>query len=205
MFRDFERWPRYKELYIKAFDEMIKRHQLIKDANGNPTEVGGANRCSRLTSRGYEWIEQDRPEESMRLWLETATPGGGAERVVELERRGESDLLDEQQQQISRGGAPQQLDALQLRIREGLAITCVSDGSIIPTVESTFIKHQSDVPYNNNPEIADFESGESIVESLTYKTPFKHGGGRWLTDEDILKDLSGRENFEYWTRVACHN
>lgn len=76
MLRDFERWPRYKELYIKAFDEMIKRHQLIKDADGKPVEVGGgANRCSRLTSRGYEWIVQDRGEESMRLWLETATPG----------------------------------------------------------------------------------------------------------------------------------
>lgn len=41
MLRDFERWPRYKELYIKAFDEMIKRHQLIKDADGKPVEVGG--------------------------------------------------------------------------------------------------------------------------------------------------------------------
>lgn len=42
--------------------------------------------------------------------------------------------------------------------------------------ESTFIEHQSDVPYNRDPSVADYESGESIVESLTYKKPFKQGG-----------------------------
>lgn len=39
MLKDFERWPRYKELYIKAFDEMIKNHPgEIKVANGELVE-----------------------------------------------------------------------------------------------------------------------------------------------------------------------
>ena len=38
MIRDFERWPKYKELYIKAFQRMIDNHPgqiRILDPNGN--------------------------------------------------------------------------------------------------------------------------------------------------------------------------
>lgn len=52
----------------------------------------------------------------------------------------------------------------------------LTDGPNNPMAESTFIEHQSDVPYNRDPSVADYESGESIVESLTYKKPFKQGG-----------------------------
>ena len=39
MLRDFERWPKYKELYIRAFDKMIKNHPgEIKVASGEPVE-----------------------------------------------------------------------------------------------------------------------------------------------------------------------
>ena len=42
MIEDFERWPRYKELYIKAFDKMIAMHPgEIKVATGEPVESGG--------------------------------------------------------------------------------------------------------------------------------------------------------------------
>ena len=42
MLRDFERWPKYKELYIKAFDKMIANHPgEIKVADGTPSEAGG--------------------------------------------------------------------------------------------------------------------------------------------------------------------
>ena len=45
MLKDFERYPRYKELYIKAFDKMIKNHPgEIKVATGEPitdTSSGG--------------------------------------------------------------------------------------------------------------------------------------------------------------------
>ena len=42
MLRDFERWPRYKELYIRAFDQMIKNHPgEITIATGEPAEVAG--------------------------------------------------------------------------------------------------------------------------------------------------------------------
>lgn len=42
MLRDFERWPRYKELYIRAFDKMIANHPgEIKVASGELAEIGG--------------------------------------------------------------------------------------------------------------------------------------------------------------------
>lgn len=47
MERDFERYPKYKELYIKAFDRMIKNHPgEIKVASGELAEnnVGGVQR-----------------------------------------------------------------------------------------------------------------------------------------------------------------
>ena len=42
MLRDFERWPRYKELYIRAFDKMIANHPgEIRVASGAPVGDGG--------------------------------------------------------------------------------------------------------------------------------------------------------------------
>ena len=42
MLRDFERWPRYKKLYIRAFDRMIKNHPgEIKVADGTPVSENG--------------------------------------------------------------------------------------------------------------------------------------------------------------------
>lgn len=53
MLRDFERWPRYKQLYIKAFDQMIKNHPgEIKVATGelveNVSGGGGYSDIHRL-------------------------------------------------------------------------------------------------------------------------------------------------------------
>lgn len=43
MLRDFERWPRYKELYIRAFDKMLENHPgEIKVATGEPASGGGS-------------------------------------------------------------------------------------------------------------------------------------------------------------------
>lgn len=42
MLRDFEKWPKYKELYIRAFDKMISNHPgEIKAANGTIVENRG--------------------------------------------------------------------------------------------------------------------------------------------------------------------
>lgn len=52
MIRDFERWPKYKEKYIKAFDRMIANHPgEIKVASGElaQTNVGGYSAASGLT------------------------------------------------------------------------------------------------------------------------------------------------------------
>lgn len=52
MERDFERYPKYKELYIKAFDQMIKNHPgEIKVASGELAENnGGDSNIHRMAS-----------------------------------------------------------------------------------------------------------------------------------------------------------
>ena len=45
MKRDFERYPKYRDNYIRAFDRMIKAHpNEIKVATGIPAENGGGTR-----------------------------------------------------------------------------------------------------------------------------------------------------------------
>lgn len=47
MLADFERWPKYKELYIKAFDKMIANHPgEIKVADGELAKPNGGGSCS---------------------------------------------------------------------------------------------------------------------------------------------------------------
>lgn len=51
MIRDFERWPRYKELYIRAFEKMIANHPgEIRVASGAPVpeERGGHSSIHRM-------------------------------------------------------------------------------------------------------------------------------------------------------------
>lgn len=77
MLRDFERWPRYKELYIRAFDQMIKNHPgEITIATGEPAEVAGGVQPS--SEHGF---------------------GGQAEEtgMVEMGCSDKSGLLDQQQ------------------------------------------------------------------------------------------------------------
>ena len=52
MLRDFARWPRYKELYIRAFDKMIQNHPgEIKVASGELAETNGGG-VQRYTQDG---------------------------------------------------------------------------------------------------------------------------------------------------------
>ncbi len=46
MLQDFERWPKYKELYIRAFDRMIANHPgEIHVVTGEPAEIVGESDC----------------------------------------------------------------------------------------------------------------------------------------------------------------
>lgn len=63
MIRDFERWPAFKNLYIKAFDMMIKNHPgEIKVATGELAEIGvGGNsslNCAILQENGINNAEK---------------------------------------------------------------------------------------------------------------------------------------------------
>lgn len=52
MLRDFERWPKYKENYIRAFDRMIANHPgEIRVATGEPAVTGGGGVLLRA------WVE----------------------------------------------------------------------------------------------------------------------------------------------------
>lgn len=87
MLQDFERWPQYKELYIKAFDQMIKNHPgEIKVATGelveNSTE-GGVQRYTQDGSLGA-------PDRSLNGTDQATGESGGRERERERERRGET-------------------------------------------------------------------------------------------------------------------
>lgn len=128
MLRDFERWPRYKELYIRAFDEMIKRHTGITDANGEIPR-GGAGNVSDI--HGLDLKAQD--------GIKTT----------------------ETEQESCKTSSTNHTDKI-----GGAILQCMDQWK--PT-----ILKQSDVPYNKNSMIADFKSGESIVESLIYRIPFE--------------------------------
>lgn len=58
MERDFERWPRYKELYIRAFDKMLKTHPATEEAlkNLDKPPVGGGWRDKSAEFNIDLWI-----------------------------------------------------------------------------------------------------------------------------------------------------
>lgn len=64
MRRDFERWPKYKELYIKAMERMVKRHpgqikiMTGEDAKGyrsSETEEGRALSEAEMAQIIFKW------------------------------------------------------------------------------------------------------------------------------------------------------
>ena len=65
MKRDFERYPKYRDNYIRAFDRMIKAHpNEIKVATGQPAEIGGGysqNGCNGVvnSNTNYEMVDLD--------------------------------------------------------------------------------------------------------------------------------------------------
>ena len=59
MLCDFERWPGYKNLYIKAFDRMIKNHPgEITVASGAPADTSGGGNFSENGLFGAENVAQ---------------------------------------------------------------------------------------------------------------------------------------------------
>jgi len=55
MLKDFERYPRYKELYIKAFDKMIKNHPgEIKVATGELVTDDSSGGGEKFSENGFD-------------------------------------------------------------------------------------------------------------------------------------------------------
>lgn len=72
MRKDFERYPKYRDNYIRAFDRMIKNHPgEIKIATGEQAETGGGN--SEHGSSGAEMVHR---QESVAI--EASNRGGGS-------------------------------------------------------------------------------------------------------------------------------
>jgi 3'-phosphoadenosine 5'-phosphosulfate sulfotransferase (PAPS reductase)/FAD synthetase len=79
MRKDFERYPKYRDNYIRAFDRMIKAHPgEIKIATGEPAENGGGN--SEHGSSGAEMVHR---QESVAMIANE----GGVDRVVGMATR----------------------------------------------------------------------------------------------------------------------
>lgn len=56
MLKDFEIWPQYKNLYIKAFEQMIKNHPgEIRIATGELAETNGGGGASRMFKEWIQW------------------------------------------------------------------------------------------------------------------------------------------------------
>lgn len=116
MKRDFERYPKYRENYIRAFDRMIKAHpNEIKVATGEPASFGGG-RCSTYT---YDGAEGGDLEEGGRNPIVVGLDDEKHERL----KRGESDV---QYKKIRNG-----YDEYKWWIEE--AITSDSAGGGMPT------------------------------------------------------------------------
>jgi 3'-phosphoadenosine 5'-phosphosulfate sulfotransferase (PAPS reductase)/FAD synthetase len=71
MRRDFERYPKYKENYIRAFDRMIKNHPgEIRIATGEVAESGGVE--TKHGSSGADMVDEQKT-----VQLESDSGGGG--------------------------------------------------------------------------------------------------------------------------------
>lgn len=82
MRRDFERYPKYRELYIMAFEKMIANHPgEIRAASGALIEQGGEKDCSNSGKNGapseryrqgaervMAWWMKDLPADAKKGW-----------------------------------------------------------------------------------------------------------------------------------------
>ena len=84
MLRDFERWPKYKELYIKAFDRMIANHPgEIRVATGELAMPNVGGTCAERGSIGAPDVKDDIDNQSTDI---TGIMDGSQSVNVERER-----------------------------------------------------------------------------------------------------------------------
>lgn len=86
MLQDFERYPKYKALYIRAFDQMIKNHPgEIRVASGQPVDENAGGGYSDIHRMGR--MEHLTAQPTMRPDNQVAPPNGeGAESLGDEER-----------------------------------------------------------------------------------------------------------------------
>ena len=93
MRKDFERYPKYRDNYIRAFDRMIKNHPgEIKIATGEPAETGGGN--SEHGSSGAEMVHR---QESVAI----EAANRGVDRMVVISARNRPERTRQQVTRIS--------------------------------------------------------------------------------------------------------
>ena len=93
MLADFERWPKYKELYIKAFDRMIANHPgEIKVASG---ELAQPNGGGVLLSKWNDWCGRSQSVKAERE-REKARPTRSATQN-KIQRAGTVGMVDQPQ------------------------------------------------------------------------------------------------------------
>lgn len=123
MLRDFERYPKYKELYIRAFDQMIKNHPgeikvatgyLVEDTNG-----GGYSDIHRMGR--MELLTDSEMKPSMRLPMQESTLTTDACTHTHTHRAAANHSSREREQNCSSDGCgcTEQTKALRLGARRG--------------------------------------------------------------------------------------
>lgn len=137
MLADFERWPRYKDLYIKAFDQMIANHPgEIKTASGELATPNGGGICSLSTSTGQtdsvtgsQFVKAERERASLRGSSSNGIGGWASSRGIYQGRLAET------------------------------SSEVVADG--FGGRESILLDRK---PINPNPRVADYESADEVME-----------------------------------------
>ena len=174
MLRDFERWPQYKNLYIKAFEKMIANHPgEIKVASGELAESnGGVERYTQDGSTGVsdgdgffdQWRAESDAESGEAASTHTHTHTHTTARPqCELERTGRSGQQNGHSLigSISSDGTVERERERERRAAPPRMVDVDAPGAEIfgGTTPS-----KSPVPYNPDPRVADDESAEEVME-----------------------------------------
>lgn len=160
MLRAFARWPKYKELYIRAFDRMIKNHPgEIKVATGELVEnVSGGGASNLHIMARVDGISTTGDEEDMKS-LPT-----GSNRAAENSGGGEYFPIIQTDQSFTTIGsstAPRGMWSSGSRTaNDGETIS----GLLAMAVQAESNRQRAKADYNHDPSVADFDSGAACLE-----------------------------------------
>ena len=167
MLEDFERYPRYKELYIRAFDKMIKNHpgeirvatgELVDNGSGGGTQYSGSGSDgAREQTQSPATMVADADGNGELRVLDSELLNGEAANVV-----GGSRMIEWWLWMCRHDFNSEALNPLTGQ-KDKRLMEADYDGMIVGIEE---IQPQSVAPraYNPDPRVADYENAEEVME-----------------------------------------